>query len=125
MPELRRAIADTLRDERALIYDPEDIVVSPGAKASLYFGFMALLDRGDRVIVPSPYWTSYPEQIRLAGGEPIFVACGEENGFKLTAEQLDRAAEPGAKALILNYPSNPTGASYTEEELASDRKSVV
>ena len=119
MPELRRAIVEALRQDRGLHYEPQDVLVSPGAKASIYFACMALLDPGDPVLVPSPYWTSYPEQVRLAGGEPVFVTCGEENGFKLTAEQLDEAAGSGAKALILNYPSNPTGAGYGREELAS------
>jgi len=115
--ELRRAIVDYLHDQRGLSYDLGRVLVSPGAKASLYFAFLALCDPGDEVLVPSPYWTSYPEQLRLAGAEPVFVPVEESNGFKLTAEQLDRAATDKTRALILNYPSNPTGVCYSAEEL--------
>jgi aspartate aminotransferase len=115
--ELREAIASKVRDELQLDYSPDQIVVSPGAKACLYFAFMALLDPGDEVVVPAPYWTSYPEQVRLAGGEPVFVECSEDHGFKLTGEQLEAATTKRTKALLLNYPSNPTGACYSREEL--------
>jgi aspartate aminotransferase len=116
-PELRRAIAETLAGERGLDYSTDQILVSPGAKASLYFATMALLDPGDEVLVPTPYWVSYPEQIRLAEAVPVFVACDEDRGFKLDAEALEAAITPKTKALILNYPSNPTGACYRLEEL--------
>ncbi|MHC4452625.1 MAG: pyridoxal phosphate-dependent aminotransferase [Planctomycetota bacterium] len=117
--ELRRAIVEHLDERRGLTYDPGQVLVSPGAKASLYFAFLALCDPGDEVLVPSPYWTSYPEQLRLAGAAPVFLPGEESNGFKLTAAQLDQAATAKTKALILNYPSNPTGVCYSAEELAS------
>lgn len=117
MPQLREAVVQRLARDLDLAYEPKQVVVSPGAKASLYFSFLALLSDGDEVLVPSPYWTSYPEQIRLAGGEPVFIECGETNGFKLTADQLRAAITPRSKVLLLNYPSNPTGSCYSREEL--------
>jgi len=117
IPELREAIAETLKRDRGLTYSPAQIIVSPGGKASLFFAFMALLDRGDEVLVPSPYWTSYPEQVKVCDADPVFVPCLEKDGFKLTAEAIDRAATDRTKVLILNYPSNPTGACYSREEL--------
>ena len=116
--ELRRAIAGKLRDDNGLDYAPEEIVVSPGAKASLFCAAMALYDDGDEVIVPSPYWVSHPEQVRLAGATPVFVEAHEETGFRLTAEALDRAVTPRTRAVLLNYPSNPTGACWDAAELA-------
>ena len=118
IPELRRAIAERLAAERGLVYDPREILVSPGAKASLYFAFMALCDPGDEVIVPRPYWTSYPEQIKLAGAQPVFVDCPEDEGFTLSAERLERACTARSRLLVLNDPSNPTGAGYTRQHLA-------
>jgi aspartate/methionine/tyrosine aminotransferase len=117
LPELRRSIGRRIEVERGLSYGPDQILVSPGAKASLYFACMALLDPGDEVLVPSPYWVSYPEQIRLAQAEPVFVSCEEQTGFKLTVEQLERATTERTKLILLNYPSNPTGACYTRDEL--------
>jgi aspartate aminotransferase len=117
IPELRRTIAEALAGERGLDYSAEQVLVSPGAKASLYFAMMAILDSGDEVLVPTPYWVSYPEQVRLAGAVPVFVPCAEEHGFKLEADALESAITPRTKALILNYPSNPTGACYRLEEL--------
>ena len=117
LPELRQSIAKRIEAERGLVYGPDQILVSPGAKASLYFACMALLDPGDEVLVPSPYWVSYPEQIRLAQAEPVFVSCEEQSGFKLTVEQLERATTARTKLIMLNYPSNPTGACYTRDEL--------
>ena len=115
--ELRTAIADHLRKGRGLAYDPGEILVSPGAKASLYFACQALLDPGDEVLLPVPYWVSYPEQIRLAGAVTVEVPAGEESGFKLLPERIEEYLGPRSKLLILNYPSNPTGACYTREEL--------
>ena len=86
--ELRQAIVDRMRDRRGVDCEPDQVLVSPGAKASLYFACMALLDPGDEVLVPAPYWTSYPEQVRLAGGAPVFVTCDEASGFKLTPRQV-------------------------------------
>jgi len=117
MLELREAIVQRIRRDHELDYDPGQVLVSPGAKASLYFACMTLVDPGDEVLVPSPYWVSYPEQIRLAGGTPVFVPCRGEDGFRLDPERLAAAITTKTKALILNDPSNPTGASHSREKL--------
>jgi aspartate aminotransferase len=108
--ELRKAIAQYLEREYKVKYEPGDIVASCGAKHSLYNIFMALINPGDEVLIPVPYWVSYPEQIKLAGGIPVFVECSEADEFKLTPEALKAKITPKTKALILNSPSNPTGA---------------
>jgi aspartate/methionine/tyrosine aminotransferase len=115
--ELREAVVERLRSRRGLEYEPAQVLVSPGAKASLYFACQAVAGPGDEVLLPVPYWTSYPEQIRLAGAEPVHVPCAESNGFKLTAEQIASAVTPRTRAILLNYPSNPTGVCYDREEL--------
>jgi aspartate aminotransferase len=117
IPELRAAIAAKLREENGLEYSPTDIIVSPGAKATLYFIAMAAFQAGDEVLIPSPYWVSYPEQVGLADATPVFVEASQENGFRLTPTQLAAAVTPRTKAVILNYPSNPTGACYDHDEL--------
>lgn len=117
--ELRQAIADKLAADNGLEYPPQDIIVSPGAKATLYFLAMALFQAGDEVIIPSPYWVSYPEQVALADATPVFVTAREENDFRLSAAELESAITPHTKAVILNYPSNPTGACYDRAELES------
>jgi aspartate/methionine/tyrosine aminotransferase len=117
LAELREAIAANLKEGRGLEYGTDEILVSTGAKASLYFAAMAMFDPGDEVIVPRPYWVSYPEQLRLAGAVPVFVDCHEANGFKLDAADLERTISSRTKAVLLNYPSNPTGASYGREQL--------
>jgi len=117
--ELRTAIADKLLRDNALEYSPQDIIVSPGAKASLYFLAMAVFQPGDEVLIPCPYWVSYPEQVRLAEAMPVFVPAAETGGFKLTPGDLEAAVTPRTKAVILNYPSNPTGACYDADELAA------
>lgn len=114
---LRKAIAAKLLRDNALAYDPSEIVVSPGAKASLFCAAMALFDPGDEVLVPAPYWVSHPEMIRLAGATPVFVPAREEDGFRVDPEALEAAITPRTRGLILNYPSNPTGATYTEAQL--------
>jgi aspartate aminotransferase len=116
---LRVAIAEKLRRDNDLAYQPDQILVSPGAKASLYCAAMALFEPGDEVIVPSPYWVSYPEQIRLAGATPVTLEAKEANGFKITPGDLARAIGPRTKGLVLNYPCNPTGACYDRDELSS------
>jgi aspartate aminotransferase len=116
--ELRAAIAARIERDRGAAYAPEQILVSTGAKASLYFACLALADRGDEILIPVPYWTSYPEQARLAGAEPVFVPTAEANGFKLAADDLERALTDRTRILVLNSPSNPTGACYSLEELA-------
>jgi len=115
--ELRREIAAKLERDNGLSYPPEQILVSPGAKASLYFAMMALLDEGDEVLVPTPYWVSYPAQVTLAGARTVLLPADEDHAFKLSAEQLRGAITSRTKALILNYPSNPTGRCYTAEQL--------
>ncbi len=115
--ELRKGIVNKLRTENELAYTPEEIIVSSGAKHSLYNIFMAILNPGDEVLLPAPYWVSYPEQIRLCEGVPVVLATDESTGFKVTPEQLEQAITPKTRAFLLNSPSNPTGAVYTPEEI--------
>jgi aspartate aminotransferase len=122
---LRRAIADKLAKDNGLAYGTDEILVSPGAKASIFCAAMALFGDGDEVLIPSPYWVSYPEQVRLAGAKPVIVPAREAGGFKLTAAELSAAIGPRTKGLILNYPSNPTGACYDRDELAALAEVVV
>ncbi len=117
IPELKKAIADKLKRDNGLDYEPSQIVVSNGAKHSLTNAFAALLDEGDEVIVPAPYWLTYPELIGLFGGSAKIVETKKENGFKLTASELTAAITPRTRAIVLNNPNNPTGAVYTKEEL--------
>jgi aspartate aminotransferase len=108
--ELRKAIGGYLNREYKVSYEPADIVVSGGAKHSLYNAFLALVNPGDEVLIPSPFWVSYPEQVKFAGGVPVYVDCPESAEFKLTSEALAAKITPKTKVLILNSPSNPTGA---------------
>lgn len=117
IPELRAAIADKLADENKLSYRQEQILVSNGAKHSLFNIFMALCRDGDEIIIPAPYWLSYPEMVRVAGGRPVYIEGTEAHGLKVTASQLEAAITPRTKALVLNSPSNPTGMVYTRAEL--------
>lgn len=114
---LRKAIVSKLMTENGLTYSPDQIIISNGAKHTLYNIFTAICDEGDEVILPAPYWVSYPEQIELAGAKPVIVYCDESTGFKMTAAQLEAAITPKTKAVLLNTPSNPTGAVYHEDEL--------
>ena len=114
---LREAISDKLKKENGLTFSPADILVSNGAKQSLCNVVMALIDEGDEVIIPAPYWVSYPQMVLLAGGKPVYVDTGIEQGFKMTPEQLEKAITPKTRMLILCSPSNPTGAVYSKEEL--------
>jgi aspartate aminotransferase len=115
---LRKAIADKFKRENGLDYDPANqITVGCGGKHVIYNALMATLDPGDEVIIPAPYWVSYPDMVLLAEGTPVFVECAEENGFLMTPEQLEAAITPKTKWLILNSPSNPSGAAYTREQL--------
>ncbi|MBN1901642.1 pyridoxal phosphate-dependent aminotransferase [Candidatus Sumerlaeota bacterium] len=116
--ELKEAICKKFKRDNGLDYAPEQIIVSPGAKFSLYIAIFALCDPGDEVIIPSPYWLTYPEQVKAAGGTPVFIKTSIATEFKMTPEQLKKAITPRASILILNSPSNPTGALYTREELA-------
>ncbi len=115
--ELKKAIADKFQKDNGLSYDPSQIVVSNGAKHSLINAFGAILNPGDEVIVPAPYWVSYPEMIKYNDGVPVVIYTTEESGFKFSAEQFAAAITPKTKAIVLNSPSNPTGMVYTEEEL--------
>lgn len=117
--ELREAICEKFERENGLIYQPKDILVSPGAKASILNALLAVCDKGDQVLVPSPYWVSYPSQVLLADAEAVYVPTTAENGYKMQAEDLEKAIKdsPCAKVLILNSPNNPTGAVYGREEL--------
>lgn len=116
-PELREAIAQKLRSENGLDYKPSQIIVSNGAKQSCYNAIMATCDPGDEVIIPAPYWLSYPEMVRLAGAVPVFIPTTQENDWKMTAEQFENAMTPRTKMVIVNSPGNPTGSVYTREEL--------
>jgi aspartate aminotransferase len=116
-PGLREAIAKKLRQDNQLNYAAENIIVTNGGKHSLYNLMMALLDPGDEVIIPAPYWVSYPEMVKLAEGKPIIVSTTAEAGYKITPEQLRNAVTEKTKAFILNSPSNPTGMVYTPEEI--------
>src|SRR5689334_2722976 len=116
-PELKAAIAEKFNRENGLPYKPEQITTGAGGKHCLYMAFMAVLNPGDEVLIPSPFWVSYPEQAKLAGGVPKIIRGEESNGFTLTPEQLDKAITPKTKVFIINSPSNPSGVAYTPEEL--------
>lgn len=117
LPKLKEAIIGKFNRDQGISYTPAEVIVGSGAKHVLYTLFQAILDEGDEVIIPTPYWVSYPEQVKLAGGKPVFIEGLESNGFKVTAEQLEAAISEKTRAFILNSPSNPTGAMYTDEEL--------
>ena len=115
--QLKAAICEKLHNDNALDYAPSQIVVSNGGKHSLFNAFMAILEPKDEVIIPSPYWLSYPELVKMASGTPVFVETKPEHDFKITPEELEAAITPKTKAFILNNPNNPTGAVYTRSEL--------
>ncbi|MCH4541633.1 MULTISPECIES: pyridoxal phosphate-dependent aminotransferase [Brucella/Ochrobactrum group] len=119
IPELRQAIVAKFKRENGLDYKPEQVIVGTGGKQILFNAFMATLNPGDEVIVPAPYWVSYPEMVAINGGNPVFINTKIEDNFKLTAADLEKAITPKTKWLIFNSPSNPTGAAYTEAELKS------
>lgn len=119
IPELKQAIAKKLQRENSLHYEPKQILVSNGAKQSLFNVFQALIDKGDEVIIPSPYWVTYPELVTYSGGSNVFIETNEQNGFKITASSLRQAITSKTKALVLTTPSNPTGMVYTRQELES------
>ena len=116
-PELKKAIISKLKSENDLEYLPEEIIVSCGAKHSLYNIFQAVFDPGDEVIIPSPYWVSYPDMAILAGALPVIVSTNDKTNFKVTAKQIEQVITSKTKALVLNSPSNPTGNTYTLDEL--------
>lgn len=115
--DLREAVAAKLKNENGLDYSACEILVSNGAKQSVCNALMALVNDGDEVIIPAPYWVSYPQMAKLAGGEPVIIEAGFEQDFKITPEQLEAAITPKTKMLILCSPSNPTGSVYSKEEL--------
>ena len=117
LPELRRAIADKLKHDFGLDYDFSQIVTASGAKHNVYIALRALIDPGDEVILPAPYWVSYTEMVSICGGVPVIVEATEESGFKISAAQLEAAVTEQSKCFILNNPSNPTGMLYTKQEL--------
>jgi aspartate aminotransferase len=117
IPELIQAIREKFERDNGLTYSAKQIIVTNGGKHALYNLFMALLDPGDEVIIPTPYWVSYPEMVKVADGVPVLIAGAESNGFKVTAEQVKAAITPRTRALVINSPSNPTGSIYTRKEL--------
>lgn len=119
IPELRQAISDKFKADNGLDYKPSQIIVSNGAKHSCYNAILATCQPGDEVIIPAPFWLSYPEMVRLAGAEPVIVQTKEENGWKMTAEEFQDAMTPRTKLVIINSPGNPTGAVYSREELSA------
>jgi aspartate aminotransferase len=119
LPQLRARIQRKLQEENGLDVDPSQVVVSAGAKHALFNAFFVLCEEGDEVVVPAPYWVTYPEQVRAVGATPVIAATGADTGYKLTAEQLERTVTARTKAVVLNSPGNPTGATYTEPELAA------
>lgn len=117
LPKLVNAIINKFKADQGIEYSSKEVIVTNGAKHGLYTLFQVILDEGDEVIIPTPYWVSYPEQVKLAMGVPVFVEGSEANSFKITPEQLSEAITDRTKAVIINSPSNPTGMLYTEEEL--------
>jgi len=117
LPELKKEIASKLKLDQGIEYKPNEIIVTNGAKHGLYTLFQVLLNEGDEVIIPIPYWVSYPEQVKLAGGNPVYVEGLEQNYFKITPEQLKEKISSRTRAVIINSPSNPTGMVYSKEEL--------
>ncbi|MDO4888461.1 MAG: pyridoxal phosphate-dependent aminotransferase [Actinomycetaceae bacterium] len=117
LPELRQAIAERTLADAGVTVDPNDILVTNGGKQAVFQAFAAIVDEGDEVILPAPYWTTYPEAIRLAGGVPVEVFAGADQDYKVTVAQLEAARTPATKALLLCSPSNPTGAVYDSEQI--------
>ncbi len=117
IPELRKAIADKFKRENGLEYKPEQTIVGTGGKQILFNAFMATLNPGDEVVIPAPYWVSYPEMVSICGGTPVFVDTTLEDNFKLKPEALEKAITPNTKWFVFNSPSNPSGAAYSHDEL--------
>ena len=116
-PDLKKAICDKLKNENGLDYSPAQIVVSCGAKQSICNVILSIVDKEEEVIIPAPFWVSYPEMVKLAEGKSVFVYAGIDKDFKITPQQLEEAITPKTKALILCSPSNPTGSVYTKQEI--------
>ncbi|CAN5830374.1 pyridoxal phosphate-dependent aminotransferase [soil metagenome] len=124
-PALREAIAQKLQQDNQLPFGPENVMVTNGGKHSLFNLIMAMIEPGDEVIIPSPYWVSYPEMVKLAGGTPVIVPTTAETSYKITAEQLRQAITPNTRLFVLNSPSNPTGMVYTPDEIRALAAVVV
>ncbi|MED1205027.1 pyridoxal phosphate-dependent aminotransferase [Heyndrickxia acidicola] len=119
LDSLKEAVIAKFKHDQGIDYTKPEVIITNGAKHALYTLFQVLLNEGDEVIIPTPYWVSYPEQVKLAGGVPVFVEGKEDNNFKITPEQLKEACSEKTKAIIINSPSNPTGMIYSEDELAA------
>lgn len=117
IPELKKAVCDKFRRDNGLDYKPSQVIINCGAKHSVFLAVLVMTSPGDEVIIPSPYWVSYPEMVKVAGGTPVIIEATMESDLKITVDQLKKAITPKTKLLILNTPSNPTGMVYTEEEL--------
>ncbi len=124
-PALKEAISTKLKKENNLDYSTKEIIVGTGGKQGVCNTIMALIDEGDEVIIPAPYWVSYPQMVKLAGGEPVIIRAGFEQEFKITPEQLEEAITPKTKMLVLCSPSNPTGSVYSQEELNELAKVIL
>jgi aspartate aminotransferase len=124
-PKLKKAIQSKFKRENNLSYETDQISVGTGGKQVLYNAFMATINKGDEVLIPAPYWVSYPDIILLAGGKPKIIKCNEKNNFKLTPKELKKAISKKTKWIILNSPSNPTGSAYTKEEIISLSKILL
>lgn len=123
--DVRKAVARKLFEQNGLRYSPEQIVMTSGAKHAIFNSLLAIVNPGDEVVIPEPYWVTYPELVRLLGGVPVFIHTNAEKSFQMSGEELERAITPRTKAVILNNPANPTGTLYTEETLDSIAKIVV
>lgn len=117
LPALKKAVCKKFKEDNGLDYEPSQIIISNGAKHSIFNAVFATIDEGDEVIIPAPYWLTYPEVVKCCGGVPVYVYATRETGFKITAEQLEAAITPKTKMLIFNSPNNPTGAVYSEDEI--------
>lgn len=123
--DVRKAVAQKLEVENGLHYDPSQIIMTSGAKHAVFNALAAIVSPGDEVIIPAPYWVTYPELVKWLGGTPVFVQAGIESDFKITAEDLRKACTPRTKAIILNNPCNPTGAVYSKDELGQIAAEIV
>ena len=117
LPALKKAVCKKFKEDNGLDYEPSQIIISNGAKHSIFNAVFATVDPGDEVIIPAPYWLTYPEVVKCCGGVPVYVYATRDTGFKVTAEQIEKAVTPKTKMLIFNTPNNPTGAVYSEEEI--------
>lgn len=123
--EVRQAVCQKLLSQNGLHYEPEQIVMTSGAKHAVFNALLAIIDPGDEVIIPEPYWVTYPELVKILGGTPVFVSAKESEGFALTKESVEQAISPKTKAIILNNPVNPTGTLYSEKTLAELAEVIV